>query len=330
MSYYTILNFEDVNPGVTAGKVKGGKNPTAFSAGASASGTARVYAKRETTHGKAKMVFFPCQELIARDANHALSKDDVKEVRKHIEQSKTVVFLLHGRPDDTDQGFSTTGGAVCTFEQLGRLAKLLMPERSEIYRVSLIMCYGARCANVRLNHEGMIPKGQLATSFAYKFFREICGARTIRMVAWTGAVSNDHDLKHVCENEEQVLYVNKRQEVAALRASPQKQQIELEKTALLKKHGMSNEDFGNKVLVKFANNPNAASVNEVEAFAIRYLPYSSAHVWWMMNLYPNKEQIANYGKLIYEFRGGQLVITNRYGATGGVAVNTQLYSGGLI
>lgn len=248
MSYYTILNFEDASPGVTAGKVKGGKNPGAFGAGAAAGGTAQIYAKREATHGKAKMVFFPCQELIARDANGTLSKDDVKDIRKHIGQSKTVVFILHGKPDDTDQGFSTTGGAVCTFKQLGRLAKLLMPARDEMYRVSLIMCYGARCANVRLNHEGMIPRDQLSTSFAYKFFRELCGARTIRMVAWTGAVSNDGNLKHTCENEEQVLYVDKKQEVAALQVSPQKH--ELEKTALLKKLGISNEDFGNNVMMK--------------------------------------------------------------------------------
>jgi hypothetical protein len=329
VSYYTILNFEDPNPTVTAGRVKGGKDPAKFGAGAAASGTAQVYAKREKQVGKAKMVFYPCQELIARDANGTLTKDDVKDIRKHIAASKTVVFILHGKPDDTDQGFSTTGGAVCTFRQLGRLAKLLMPERDTIYHVSLIMCYGARSANVRLNHDGMIPRDQLASSFAYKFFRELCGARNVRMVAWTGAVSNDGALKHTCENEEQVLYVDKKQEVAALQASPQKAQIEQEKTALLQRLNMSNNDFGN-VLLKFMNNPNAAAVNDVERFAIRYLPYSSMRAGWMMNLYPNRNQTSDYGKLIYEFSGGQLVITNRYGATGGVAVNTELYRGGLI
>jgi hypothetical protein len=329
MSYYTILNFEDANPTGGAGKIKGGKDLVKLGAGAAAKGTAEIYGRREKQLGKAKMVFFPCQELIARDANGTLTKDDVKDIRKHIENSKTVVFILHGKPDDTDQGFSTTGGVVCTFKQLGRLAKLLMPARDDIYHVSLIMCYGARSANVRLNHDGMIPRDQLASSFAYKFFRELCGARNVRMVAWTGAVSNDGALKHTCENEEQVLYVDKKQEVAALQASPQKAQIEQEKTALLQRLNMSNNDFGN-VLLKFMNNPNAAAVNDVERFAIRYLPYSSMRAGWMMNLYPNRNQTSDYGKLIYEFNGAQLVITNRYGATGGVAVNTELYRGGLI
>ena len=157
MNYYTILNFEDSNPGAATGNVKGGRDPAKFCAGAAAAGTAQIYAKREATKGHAKMVFFPCQELIARDAGGMLSKDDVKDIRKHIEKSRTVVFVLHGKPDDTDEGFSTSGGSVCTFKQLGRLAKLLMPARDEIYRVSLVMCYGARCGNVRLNHEGMIP-----------------------------------------------------------------------------------------------------------------------------------------------------------------------------
>jgi hypothetical protein len=218
---------------------------------------------------------------------------------------------------------------VCTFRQLGRLAKLLMPDRDELYRVSLIMCYGARSANVRLNHDGMIPRDQLASSFAYKFFRELCGARNVRMVAWTGAVSNDSDMKHTCENEEAVLYVDKKQEVRALQASPQKQLIEQEKLALLQRLAMSNDAFGT-VLMKFMNNPNAAATNEIERFALRYIPYSSVRNSWVMNLYPNRGQTSDYGKLIYDFNGSQLVITNRYGATGGVAVNTELYRGGLI
>jgi len=330
MNYYTILNFEDSSPQVTTGKVKGGRDPSKFGAGAAAAGTAQVYAKREVTKGRARMVFYPCQELIARDAAGTLSKDDVKDIRKHIEKSRTVVFVLHGKPDDTDEGFSTSGGSVCTFKQLGRLAKLLMPIRDEKYRISLVMCYGARCRNVRLNHEGMIPSGELASSFAYKFFRELCGARNIRMVAWTGAVSNDGDLKHTCENEDQVLYVDKKQEVAALQNSPQKQQIEIEKAALLQRLKMSNADFGNNVMMKFANNPNAAPTNEVDRFALRYIPYSPVRAQWMMNLFPDRNQTSNYGKLIYDFSGSQLVITNRYGATGGVAVNTELYRGGLI
>lgn len=329
MKYYTILNFEDSNPGLVTGKLKGGSNLTKLGAGASATGTAQIYANREVSYGKAKMVFYPCQELVAEDAAGTLTKDKLKDVRKHIEKSRTVVFVLHGTPDDTDQGFSTSGHAVCTYKQLGRLAKLLLPTRDETYRISLIMCYGARSANVRLDHDGMIPPGQLASSFAYKFFRELCGARDIRMVAWTGAVSNDGALKHTCENEEQVLYVDKKREVAQLQASSQKQDMENEKAALLKKKNMSNNDFGN-VLLKFANNPNAAATNSVERFALRYVPYSSMRANWMMNLFPNRAQTDSYGKLIYEFAGGQLAIINRYGATGGVAVNTELYRGALI
>jgi hypothetical protein len=330
MKYYTILNFEDPNPGNSTGKIQGGRNLQKLGAGASAGGTAEVYKKREAQFDKATMVFYPCQELIARDRTGTLSKDDVADIRKHIDKSKTVVFIIHGKPDDTDSGFSTSGGAVCTFKELGRLAKLLMPVRDEPYRVSLIMCYGARCSNVRLNHDGMIPPGALATSFAYKFFRELCGARNVRMVAWTGAVSNDGDLKHTCENEEQVLYVDKKQEVAALQASSQKQDIDLEKSALLKKHNITDQDFGNKVLFKFSNNPNAAPTNEIDAFAIRYLPYSPMRANWMMNLYPNRTQTSNYGKIIYAFDGAQLVITNRYGSTGGLPVNTELYRGPLL
>lgn len=329
MSYYTILNFEDDYAANAAGKVKGGTNLTKLGAGAAAAGTAQVYARRAKLTGKAKMIFFPCQELIARDAAGTLTKEEVKDVRKHIAKSRTVVFIVHGKPDDTDNGFATTGGAVCTFKQLGKLAKLLMPIRDEMYRVSLIMCYGARCANVRLNHEGALAPGDLATSFAYKFFREICVSRSVRMVAWTGAVSNDSALAHTCENEEQVLYVDKKHEVMQLQTTTQKQDIERERDQLLQRTGMSKDAFG-QVLMKFANNPNAAATNDVERFALRYMPYSPMRGTWTMNLFPNRGQTSKYGKLIYELIGSQLVITNRYGDTPGVAVNRELYRGPLI
>jgi hypothetical protein len=73
------------------------------------------------------------------------------------------------------------------------------------------MCYAARSQQADLDHNGQIPVNELTSSFAYKFFRSICTFRSVRMTARTGAVSNDGELNHTVETEEEVsLFLEKK------------------------------------------------------------------------------------------------------------------------
>jgi hypothetical protein len=325
--HYVMLNFEDTNPNAGPGKVKAVKGDRPAGIGAAAEGTLKMYRRRATAKKK-KVVYYSCQELIARDGNGTLSRDDVKQVRKDCESAHTIGIIIHGTPTDTDQGFSTAGGAVCTWKQLAKLALLLLPVRAQTYSVALIMCYGARSADAEFDHRGAIPPDKLRSSFAYKLFRALCVARNVRMTARTGAVSTDGALDHTVETEEQVFAVIDKQKVRQLRTL-NKAAMDLQKTQLLTTNNVTAQQF-DVMLNKFATDPLIPPANQVERFAKDYVPYSPYVNLYVDNMY-GRDRLGNrskYGKFIYSFQGGVLTIVSRYDS--GSGPNYELYRGPLL
>lgn len=335
MAYYVILNFEDASAapatGLVTGSTKSGDWKT-LGAGAAAEGTAMVYQRRATRDSKLfdkkKVVYYPCQELIERDASGTLGRDDVALIREDCRKAKTIAFVIHGQPSDTDQGFSTTGGALCRWSDLARLAMLLLPNGSDTYRIALIMCYGARSSGAMLNHDGALPEGELKSSFAYKFFRSLCRARNIRLSAWTGAVSNDANMMHTVEQEGEVMLAIEKQSITHSRGL-NKATMDQEKQELVSSGAVTNDAFGD-MLQKFANQPNLAPVGPVETFAKNYVIYSPYAFLYARNKHSDKAMgnTSKYGKFVYSYAGGNAKIEARY-ATDNHGPNHVLFEGPL-
>lgn len=131
----------------------------------------------------------------------ALTRSDPEllRVRSMCNTATKIMLCLHGLHNDVQSGFAndtlnhTPMAAVASYSDLAELTLTFLPARDKTYNLALIMCYGARSENFRLNHEGMIAPGDLKTSFAYKFYRRICVFRNVRMTARTGATGFDEE-----------------------------------------------------------------------------------------------------------------------------------------
>ena len=338
MPHYVMLNFEDADPNAGPGlvaSVKGNNVPNVQGIGAAAAGTAKIYQNRalakSTFFKKKTAVYYPCQEILQRDMANTLDKADLANIRNDCRSAKTVAFIIHGKPSETEHGFATSGAQLCSWKDLGRLALLLLPDGGT-YNIALIMCYGARSENAKLDHRGQISDTDLKTSFAYKFFRSICVARRVRMTARTGAVSNDSSINHTVETEEQVFLLLKQQKAMAKRTL-NKATMDAQKVTVFNTSGLSKPVFDqqfNAALMQFVNNPQYVPQNALEQFAkdyIIYTPYVNQYLAAKFNP-GDLGNRAKYGKLIYSYDGNNLEIIARYDTGNGP--NYQLYYGRLL
>lgn len=335
MAYYVMLNFEDpdanAGPGVATG-IKGKNVQNIGTIGSAAAGTTKIYNNRALSKSsfwkKKEVVYYSCQEILQRDQNKNLDKADLARIRQDCQSAKTVSFIIHGTPTDTEHGFSTSGAALCTWKELGQLALLLLPDGKD-YHIALIMCYAARSQQADLDHNGQIPVNELKTSFAYKFFRSICVYRSVRMTARTGAVSNDSNLNHTVETEEQVFQLLEKQQAMQLRTA-NKASMDLQKTNLFNSKGLTAKTFDLE-LKKFLDNPNRVPHGKVETFAKQYIIYTPYMAGFIQNKF-DQAKLGNrskYGKLIYSYNGGVLEIVSRYD-TDSHGANYSLYRGALL
>ena len=129
----------------------------------------------------------------------ARSDPELNQVRGVCNNASKIMLCLHGLHNDVQSGFANDTlnhspmQAVASWGDLAEFSLSFLPTRDKIYNLALIMCYGARAENFRLNHEGQIPPNDLKTSFAYKFYRRICIFRNVRMTARTGATGFDSE-----------------------------------------------------------------------------------------------------------------------------------------
>lgn len=344
MAIFVVLNFEDQNPGA---KIKPAisrdpkKLPDSVkgSAQATLAGVITKARKKEVKAGKNFVHHYSGIELIQADVAGQLTKDDVNAVRKDCAKADKIYIIMHGAPDDTDQGFASGGMAVATWAQLGRLALMLFPVRDTIYRVSLIMCYGARVANYRLNNLGMLTPGDLKTSFAYKFFKSICMARNVSMTACTGAVSTGDNGMNAVETEEWVaatLDIIDYKKDTGTRQALNAQMAQAKQAYITDGHSTGDwQTLVNRFLRNANEVANDATERVVKAFSYETghrsasLQAAKSHAAQQHQGLANREK---YGRIRYTFDGAQLQIVNKYGDPLNPVVGADylLYSGPLL
>ncbi|HEX3435655.1 MAG TPA: hypothetical protein VHT24_02730 [Pseudacidobacterium sp.] len=339
MPHYVLLNFEDADPNAGPGKataIKGKDVQNAQHIGGAAAGTANIYQNRALAKSsffkKRQVVFYTCQEILQRNIAGTLAQTDLANIQKDCKSAKTIAFIIHGKPGETEHGFATTGEQLCSWKDLSKLALLILQPGHQ-YNIALIMCYGARSENVKIDHRGQIPDQDLKTSFAYKFFRSICRKRSIRMTARTGAVSNDKSINHMVETEEEVFLYLKMQKALAKRTL-NKVSMDADKVKFFNESGLSKPEFEKQfgeALLHVAENPKYVPQNDLEKFAKDYIIYSSKVNQYLRAKYDPADlgNRAKYGKLIYTYDGHTLEIIARYG-TDHHGPNFQLYYGRLL
>jgi hypothetical protein len=327
MAYYVILNFEDRDPnfgGVGPNRIRI-ENPgnkmkrsqaliDSGAAGDAARATTHVYANRVGFSGEDReIVFYPCQEILAAEKNNTLSRTSLDAVRKDCEASKTIAVFIHGILADTEHGFATGGVEICTWQDLGRLMLLVLPKRQREYNIALLMCYGARSSNAKLNHEGMIPPEELRTSFAYKFFRSICQLHNIRMSARTGLVKTDQGVHHLVESEEWVMSTIMYQHGLQAQKGLKKAEMDTRVMELCKEHRIPREHF-DTIVEEFAKNPAQIAWGPVQLVAKQYVIYSPHMSTYVKNSFKDQRLawLEKYGKLIYTYKNGTLEIISRF------------------
>lgn len=121
------------------------------------------------------------------------------------EVADKILLGIHGYLGDASCGyvgkFGERSGPV-NFRQLAQFLLLFLTNRSECFNLVLIMCFGGRSEDHLVNHEGALTERQVKSSFAYKFYKEICTLRHVRMTARTGAVSfAENDGKSLVQTE---------------------------------------------------------------------------------------------------------------------------------
>jgi hypothetical protein len=189
-----LLNFADPT---TAAAKTGGKSQTLVGRSAAAIARKPQYGRTglaKMLSGRDTIRVIDLYELLD-DAKQGRAPDPatMATAKGACAKASKVMVCIHGVHDDVDWGLATvaTGGGFkignfVRYDTLAGFVDQLLPSGGEKCNLALIMCYGARSASFEKNHEGTLTTGDLASSFAYKFFKLLCPNRKIRMTARTG------------------------------------------------------------------------------------------------------------------------------------------------
>lgn len=276
--------------------------------------------------------------LFAQFGGGGLTRADavLNQVRGLCNNATKIMLCMHGLHNDVQSGFANDTlnhapmAAVATWSQLSEFMLALLPGREKEYNLALIMCYGARSENFRLDHEGMIPQADLKTSFAYKFYRRICMFRNVRMTARTGATGFDTQTgRSTVESEAAVQaradredYLRDANTLGAIAAF-----TTLKDTYTKSAHGGSEAraKLWGPMEMKFRMNPDAVAVGADETIIRAYF-----QVVKIKNEYAammDGQDKTKYGKYVYKYsdKTHELTIMSKYPPPG-----TVLYQGALL
>jgi hypothetical protein len=180
MPGYVLLNFED---------------PIGQYGGALQSSIAGIGVKGNVK-GHAVQTF-DCVELIRRYITGLpapITAQDLTALDLACFSADKIYVVIHGDPRRGAVGLTTDMQQLCTAAQLAVFLLRIVPVRQAQYTISMIMCYGARSAtwqHALADHQGRMSPQILATSFAYRLFKEICTLRNVRLTARTGRVNHN-------------------------------------------------------------------------------------------------------------------------------------------
>lgn len=308
--------------------------------GAISSLTTGVTAKRRRT-GIKKKIFgqntvetIDAFDLLDKDLRGVLKNEDVEELREKCRVAKKIYLATHGTATDTEHAFAAASGgtSLCTYRQLGKFILKIFPIRSKTYNLGLIMCYGGRTSNyltVNLDHQGQIPANSLKTSFAYKFFREICTYRKVRMTARTGAVAfNSQTGQSMVEQEVSIdARVQKEEFLRGPDITPKVEAWQAER----KKHGMITTDWDTWQALnkKFKDSSTLPAQNDLERIIKDYQDIIRTKMIYQDVMETNQD-LAKYGKIVYIYDSYGLTIVNKYGKPPDIPPGYILYQGRVL
>jgi len=127
-------------------------------------------------------------------AEHLTEKTNIKTLCTNADK---IMLGAHGHYDDRDSGYAGMGweqgsGLIGSYKDFAKLvATFLNPNRR--YKIALIVCFAARSADYKKDHDGKLNVDDIKSSFAYKFFAELVkqSSTELTLTARTGAVSFD-------------------------------------------------------------------------------------------------------------------------------------------
>ena len=266
--------------------------------------------------------------------NGAMSAAQLIQVQHSCRNATKIFLCIHGKHNDTESGFAslTLGGAaqnLTTWQQLANFMILLLPDRNEPYNLALIMCYGARTEQFRLNQQGDLPPDELKSSFAYKFFSRLCVSRKVRMTARTGAVQMDPvSGRSMVETEEAV---NARADQEDFLRAREEDDVFSEykdlKARMTTSAGGANEATAQRWMelnARYKATPDAAGVSDEERVIKTYCQAVKRKQEFQAIMEANPDK-SKYGKIVYLYANNVLTIRCKYPKPG-----VNLYSGPLL
>jgi len=270
---------------------------------------------------------FDCVELIRRYITGQptpITAQDLTALDAACASADKIYVVIHGDPRRGTVGLTTDMRQLCTAAQLAVFLLRIIPVRPVQYTISMIMCYGARSAtwqHALVDHQGKIPAQELATSFAYKVFKEICTLRNVRLTARTGRVNHNAQSGVVYVEEdlaidEYIAMDDYNKDIIANRAQ-REAPVDAAKTQFLLNGG--NLQQWTAMVDRHRLNPNAPAVGPQEAVIKPYVAWLYHGKQATVDAYDaawgqagNMER-AKYGKLVYTYTGGKLKVENKYG-----------------
>lgn len=276
------------------------------------------------------------EALATVSAGNALGPE-MDTVKNDCDSAERIFLCTHGTAKDTEHGFGKASGGtpLGSWQDFGRLMRKLLPRKDKVYKVALVMCYGARTDQYRstdLDHQGMIPPSLLKTSFAYKLYHHLAGehGRQIVMTARTGAVGFDQKTGMSSVEQEASIDIglDKEEFLRSPKIDHAMQKWKNYKTAI---NSEKKADEFTKVDQKYRAKPDAFA-NPFSDIQNAGKAYHQA-VAQKNKLEQRKSAYADlskYGKIVYSAGRGGLKVVNKYGNGGTIGPATVLYEGAFL
>jgi hypothetical protein len=348
MGKYVVLNLEDKYLGTGKG-----------AADSTVAALRLRYEQQQQPKGLKKM-FLGTNALVEHrcvEVNKGaidFTKDAVRlaQIRTDCSTAQKIYVVAHGDPRTTDICYtnSTTGVGVtrlATYGELGSFLGSVLPAGKDPVRMSLVMCYGARCKQYQravVDHTAMISAADLASSFAYQLYRELVKARKIKLTAVTGKIQHDSTTGRSMVEIEDLIDENMEIAEARKAQTDSKGPLIAQYKALLA--GGNSDTKINAMLAQYRQNPAKSAANPLEQYAKDLVAWENsggtaikarlntavAARTEVLKRTGNKEELPKYGKFIYTYAGGVLTIASKYGKAGdpNMPPMTVLYQGALL
>jgi hypothetical protein len=126
------------------------------------------------------------------------NQEQLRQIQLACKSADKIMLAAHGNYGNTVQVCASPGWDLGVAQVIGDYRQLAYLMRAVLlpgcsYRLALIVCYAARSENYQKDHSdlGGLSAIDIRSSFAFKFFSEICCHCRVQMTARIGAVEFD-------------------------------------------------------------------------------------------------------------------------------------------